>query len=398
MNKTIDNIPRQDAIQLICSHLKQASQIEYVPLHAARGRVTSQDVVSKINLPDTPSSRWDGISFSYDCYIACGGDVRGWKKGVDFEFTNTGIGIFNDAFDTMVKIEDTLFEGGSLVAIRQTNVVSGQNIISKGERMAVGDVLVPKNTLIQPSHLNLMASGGNLTVPVYRKPIVALIPTGNELISCSDSPLTGQTIESNTWSMRAKVEQWGGIGLIYPIQKDNMDTIKQRLLEAATQADIIVICGGSGRGRYDLLQNAISEIGTLFFSSVEHGPGKRTCFSVIDNTPVFGLVGPPGGEEMTFDFYVIPAIRTLLHQQHLESMVSVILDDDVAPHFRVNFYFTVRIYRGEDGELHGSTLPHAQLDRNISEHNGYLYIPKSSSGYKKGDRICVELRIGYENI
>lgn len=398
MFKTVDDISRQEAVQLICSRLKQYSDTEYVPLYESGGRVVSQDVISKLNLPDTPSSRWDGISFSYDSYIGCGEDVRDWKKGEDYEFTNTGIGIFNDAFDTMVKIEDTLFEEGNLIAIQQTKVIRGQNIIPKGERMTIGNILVPKNTLIRPSHLNLMASGGNLTVPVYRKPIVALIPTGNELVSCNDTPLTGQTIESNTWSMRSKVEQWGGTALIYPILKDNMDDLKQWLREAATQADIVIISGGSGRGRYDLLQNAISEIGTLYFSSVEHGPGKRTCFSMIDNTPVLGLVGPPGGEEMTFDFYVIPAVRTLLHQHHRESIASVILDDDASPHFRVNFYFTMRIYRGEDGELHGKALPHAQLDRNICEHNGYLYIPKNSSGYKKGERALVEIRIGYENI
>ena len=79
-------------------------------------------------------------------------------------------------------------------------------------------------------------------------------------------------------------------------------------------------------------------------------------------------------------------------------MLPAILDADAEPHPRVNFYFTLHVHRGKDHELHGRLLPHARLDRSIAEHNGYLYVPKGSRGYVKGDRAMVELRIGYENI
>ncbi len=91
-----------------------------------------------------------------------------------------------------------------------------------------------------------------------------------------------------------------------------MSALQHTLREAAKVADLIVIGGGSGRGKHDLLQTSISSVGTLFFSSVEHGPGHRTCFALVDKVLVIGVVGPPGGEEMTFDFYVVPGIRALL--------------------------------------------------------------------------------------
>ena len=395
----IDNIPREEAVRLIRSYCTKSLEPEYVKLEDACGRVAAKDICSRINLPDTPCSRWDGISFSYDDYSSRNGDVRGWEENEQYRFTNTGIPIFNDRFDTMVKIEDTVFEDGKLVSIKQKNPVERfQNVIPIGERMSIGEVLVRKDTLIQPSHLNLMASGNNLVVPVYRKPIVALIPSGDELVACADTPVCGQTIESNTYSMRAKVEQWGGRPVVYPIVKDNTSSLQKTLKEAAEFADLIVIGGGSCRGRYDLLQASISEIGTLFFSSVEHGPGHRTCFSLIDAVPVIGVVGPPGGEEMTFDFYVVPGIRAFLAQQHKETMVEVIVDEDIPPHPKVNFYFTMKLYRDESGVLHGKPLPHALLDRNIAEHNGYLRVPKTGDGYRKGDKVEVEIRIGLENI
>ena len=131
---------------------------------------------------------------------------------------------------------------GRLYAIRQSEPVErGQNVIPVGERMAIGEVLLSRNTLVRPSHLNLMASGGNLTVPVYRKPTVALLPSGDELVACSDTPMIGQTIESNTYSMRAKVEQWGGRALLYPILKDDTAALQRELRRAAAEADIVVV-------------------------------------------------------------------------------------------------------------------------------------------------------------
>ena len=268
------------------------------------GRVVAEDVRSRLNLPDTPCNRWDGVSFNFESYVRNGNSTEGWLEGVDYRLTNTGIGIFNDSFDTMVKVEDTEFREGRLYAIRQSEPVErGQNVIPVGERMAIGEVLLSRNTLVRPSHLNLMASGGNLTIPVYRKPAVALLPSGDELVACSDTPLIGQTIESNTYSMRAKVEQWGGRALLYPILKDDTAALQRELRRAAAEADIVVISGGSGRGRYDLLQAAIAEIGELYFSSVDHGPGKRTCFASVDGTPVIGVVGPPGEERIKHSVY-----------------------------------------------------------------------------------------------
>lgn len=395
----ITDIPRQEAIRLIGSHLKGGLGTEYLPLEETCGRVAAKDIRSKLDLPATPCSRWDGISFNFARYTRDRRNLEEWEEGVDYGFTNTGIGIFNDDFDTMVKIEDTDFRDGRLHAIRQIEPIRrGQNVIPVGERMRIGEVLVARDTLIRPSHLNLMASGGNLTVPVYQKPVVALLPCGDELVACNDTPLTGQTIESNTYSMRSKVEQWGGKALLHPILKDDSLALQKQLRQAAETADIVVIGGGSGRGRRDLLQASIAEVGKLHFSSVEHGPGKQTCFAVVDGTPVIGVVGPPGGEEMTFDFYVVPVIRATLRQNHRETIVPAILDEDVPPHIRVGFYFTVLVYRNEDRELHARALPHHRLDRSIAEHNGYLYVPKGGRGYAKGDRVSVELRIGYENI
>ncbi|MDD2484864.1 MAG: molybdopterin molybdotransferase MoeA, partial [Eubacteriales bacterium] len=368
---------------------------EMLPLQDAAFRVASRNVVSQINLPDTKCSRWDGIAFNYDDYAARNGDLSAWRENSDYIFSNTGIGIFNDSFDTMVKIEDTVFQGKQLLKIIQSQVKRGQNIIPVGERMSVGEVLVAKDMLIMPSHLNLMASGGNALVSVYAKPKVAILSSGNELLSNHDIVEVGRTIESNSFSMAAKIKARGGEAFVYPILPDDQSAIKARIKEAVRSFDVVVLGGGSGKGQHDLLQESLADLGTLYFSEVEHGPGKRTCFAVVDNTPVFGLVGPPGGEELTFDFYVLPALDSCLNQKRQTRKVRAVLDSDLPPHFRVSFYFTLRVYEKE-GHYHAEPLLNRNFDRAIADYNAYLFVTKTSEGYKKGDIVEVELRTFYE--
>lgn len=393
------NMPRHEAITLIADTLKYTPTEELVSLPDAVDRVAARDILSNLNVPDVRCSRWDGISFSFEHYTHCGSDVSNWKTPEDYIFTNTGIPLFRDEFDTMVMIEHTSFDGEQLCSINQPDVIQGQNVIPVGERMTVGECLVEKGALIRPSHLNLLATGGVVLVPVLRKPIVAVLTSGNELVSCWNTPVPGQTIESNSLSMCAKIRQWGGQPLRFPITRDSTTALQERLTQAAQVADLIVIGGGSGRGQFDLLQKATASAGTLFFSSVEHGPGKRTCFALIDNTPVLGLVGPPGGEEMTFDFYVMPAVKACLGQTYRVTTVQAVLEEDIPPHTRTDFYYTMLIRRASNGKtLFARPLPHFRLDRSIADHNGYLFIRKDSAGYARGEIATVEVRTGYENI
>ena len=237
-------IPRNEAVKLICDNLHYLQREEAVPLQDAAFRVASRDILSRIDLPDTKCSRWDGIAFGYDRYAAAGGDVSVWEENTDYIFSNTGIAIFRDEFDTMVKIEDTVFESGKLLKIIQPDVEKGQNIIPVGERMSTGEVLVARDTRIMPSHLNLMASGGNAIVLVYAKPRVAILATGNELVSNHDFVEAGKTIESNSFSMAAKVKARGGEAFIYPIIPDDPAAIKAGIKEAASSFDMIVLGGG----------------------------------------------------------------------------------------------------------------------------------------------------------
>lgn len=404
MNDAIDNIDRDDAVRLICSHIKYTPEKEVVALEDACGRTLFEDIRSQYCVPSVRCSRWDGIVFAYDDYEKIitrqdgKADFSSWAEGTDFVYSNTGIPVPGEKFDTMVMIEQTRFEDGKLREILQDDVEWGQNIIPPGEKMAEGELLAPAGTLVTPAHLNIFAMGGVMTVSVMRRPRVAIIPTGDELVPAALRPGPGQTVESNSYSMAAKLREWGAVPLLLPIQPDNPGLIQTALKSAAKEADLIVAGGGSGRGRHDYMQGNLSAAGTLYFSSVCHGPGKRTGFAVVDGTPVISLVGPPGGEEMTFDFYVKPAVFACLGRKFLITRTDAVLDEDIPPHHKTDFMYPLNLTRAEDGIIHASLADMNRFDRELTEHNGYIFVRKNSDGLRKGSVITVEIRTGCENL
>ena len=404
MSEAIDNIHRDDAVKLICSHMKYSPEKEIVALSDACGRTVFEDIRSRYDVPAVRCSRWDGIVFSYDAYREImdretnAGDFSSWKEGVDYSYSNTGIPVSREEFDTMVMIEQTRFEDGCLREILTNDVEREQNIIFPGEKMAQGELLASAGTYVTPAHLNIFAMGGVMTVPVKRKPRVAIIPTGDELVPGVLQPGPGQTVESNSYSMAAKLKEWGAVPLLWPIQPDNPELIQATLRSAAKEADLIVAGGGSGRGLRDYMQDNLSAAGRLYFSSVYHGPGKRTGFAVVDGTPVISLVGPPGGEEMTFDFYVKPAVFSCLGREFRITSVEAVLDEDLPPHHKTDFMYPLLLTRTPDGVLHASPVDMGRFDRDLTGHNGYIFVRKASDGLRKGSTITVEIRTGCENL
>ena len=131
---------------------------------------------------------------------------------------------------------------------------------------------------------------------------------------------------------------------------------------------------------------------------MEHGPAKRTCFFSVNGTPAIGLVGPPGGEELSFDFYVRPAVCACLGIDAVTSTVKAVLDTDIPAHGRTDFMYTLKVNREADGVLHAKCMPHADIDRNIAYHNAYIFVRKDGGGLKAGQTVTVEMRTGYENV
>lgn len=300
---------REQAIAAILAACDFHPAIETVALEESFGRVLARDAQARCDMPNCLTCAMDSVAVHWDDFANGMPDTHAWKRGVDWEFANTGVGM-PEGFDTAIVVEHALLsDDDTQVAFDALPSARFAGTVLAGKRMHAGDVLVAAGTVITPLLAAHIASGNNADVDVFAKPKVAFLPTGNELVPVGTAIARGKNIESNGIMMRGKIEQWGGQPLIYPIVPDEPAAIEAALRKAAAEADIVVLNAGSSKGSDDWSLEILDRIGEVLYHQINHGPGHHSSCSILDGTPVIGISGPPGGAAFTTDFYLRPAVQ-----------------------------------------------------------------------------------------
>lgn len=327
---------RDEAIAAILGACDFHPAVEEVGVSDSIGRVLAEDAVAQLDMPNSLTCAMDSVAVHWADFEAAAKDgetagipdTSAWKRGVDWQFANTGVGM-PEGFDTAVVVEHaTISEDEQHVTFDSAPSHKGAGTIAPGSRMHKGDVLVKAGTLVTPLLAAHIASGNNVVVRVVAKPKVAFLPTGNELVPAGGEIPRGKNIETNSIMMKGKIEQWGGEAILYPITPDKPDAIEAALRKAATEADIVVLNAGSSKGSDDWSLEVLERIGKVLYHQTNHGPGHHSSCSVLDGTPVIGISGPPGGAAFTTDFYLRPAMQKFLGQNTDPVRVPVRLAED----------------------------------------------------------------------
>ncbi len=198
----------------------------------------------------------------------------------------------------------------------------GSNIVPTGAEARSGDVLVPAGIRLAAPHLAVLAAAGAATVEVTRRPRVAILATGDELVELTDSPLPHQIRNSNSYTLAAQVALAGGEPQRLPIARDDLASLDTRL-EEALQCDLLLLSGGVSAGQYDLVEQALAARGARFhFTGVRIQPGKPAVFGELPAhsarsmaLPFFGLPGNPVSTMVTFLLFAAPLLRALAGEQ-----------------------------------------------------------------------------------
>jgi molybdopterin molybdotransferase/putative molybdopterin biosynthesis protein len=372
---------------MILNESKFETRMETLPVRQALGRVTASEVRAVNNLPNSPSSSMDGIAIKSANLTGEIPDTSGWREGVEFVFSNTGVGI-PDEYDTVVLIEDV--EVNDDHSIRITSIPKpGQNVKKVGDNLKAGEVLVTAHQLLGPAQLCLLAAGGITAVQVICKPRVAILPTGNELVSAGTTPPRGKNVESNGTLITATVEQAGGEAILYPITSDEPAEIRKTIQDALGRADIVILNGGTSKGTDDRSIEVLESLGRVLVYEMDYGPGKHTTMTIVDSKPIVGTVGPTFGCEFAIDFYVKPLMNSYLGIPDLEpARIKVRLAEDFIHSGKVNFHARLLLTRTTDG-FEARRAPFALIPQLMSD--AYLFIPGGSGGYKTGDEVEVVL-------
>jgi len=228
----------------------------------------------------------------------------------------TGSPMPDDA-DAVVRIEDTEERDGQVWVV--SKVQPGENVREPGEDMRAGQTVLEPGRGLRPADIGLLASLGLAVLQVRRRPVVAIVSTGDELVELGEPLAPGQIVNSNAYTLAAAVEEAGGVPRVLGIVRDTPEATRSAFADAFA-ADMVMSTGGVSMGTFDLVRQSLAELGVVErFWKVAQKPGKPLTFGVRERTPILGLPGNPVSTLVCFYVYVRPALRAMLglKQAHL---------------------------------------------------------------------------------
>ncbi|HET7637254.1 MAG TPA: gephyrin-like molybdotransferase Glp [Ktedonobacteraceae bacterium] len=322
----------------------QALPTTQVPLSEALGLVLAQDIVAQEDIPPFSNSAMDGFALlSRDSQPRAGQPPRlrvtgGVAAGYVSDQTvteGTAMRIMTGApvppgADTVIQVELTRSEGpqSEWVEIMQA-VPPGNNIRPAGEDMRQGQTILLQGNEIGSWEIGVLATLGWANVSVTRRPHVAILGTGDEVIDVDEPLRPGKIRNSNSYLLEAAVRLAGAIPHRLGVARDTVESLREKFTEAI-QYDLIITSGGVSVGDFDLVKNIMAEQGHVDFWRINMRPGKPVAFGSIGKVPLLGLPGNPVSAAVTFELFGRPIIRKMLgHTRLLRPQVDVVVTDGV---------------------------------------------------------------------
>jgi molybdopterin molybdotransferase len=321
-----DLLPVGDLVERILASVSPLPDFPQ-PLMEALGLAVAEDVVAPISLPSFDNSGMDGYAVAFDdvagaspdnpVHLPVVGEIGAGRAGLLAMSPGTAVKIMTGArvptgAESVVPYEWT-DRGVAQVRIEKAPT-RGQHIRRAGEDVAEGDVLLEHGTVLGPRHLGLLAAVGRATVRSRPRPRVVVISTGSELRD-PGSPLGHDSIyDGNSYLLAASARAAGAIAYRVGIVPDDPRTFSDALSDQLVRADLVVTSGGVSEGDFDVVKEALSSLGTVWFGGVGMQPGKPQGFGTVgeDATPIFTLPGNPVSAYVSFETFVLPAIRRMM--------------------------------------------------------------------------------------
>jgi molybdenum cofactor synthesis domain-containing protein len=353
-----------EAIQIVRQRTAPLST-ERVPIVEALGRVLAEDVVADTDLPPFDRAQMDGYAVRAQdvkeapVRLRIAGESaagRGWHHQLEEGHAvriMTGAPVPAGA-DSVQQVELTHeLKDGTVVELLE-GVETGKSIVPRGSEITAGEVVLRAGTTINAAMLAVLAAFGYAQVEVFRKPRVAVLATGSELVSVDQKPGQDQIRDSNNYSISAYAELAGAVVERMPLTGDETSLLKREITEAANRNDVIVTSGGVSMGVYDVTKAALKELDAeLFFERVALRPGKPTVFARLPNgTLVFGLPGNPVSVSVTFNLFARTALLAMqgIAEPTLKRETAVLARSVKGTTDREN-YLPAQLTTNDDGEL-----------------------------------------------
>ncbi len=386
----------EQALSLIRREVRVLPAVK-LPFADALGFVLAEDVFADAPMPPFAAASVDG----YAVVAADGPGLRrivgdqmaGYVAGLRVEpgsaaRVTTGAPIPPGA-DTMVMIEYTAERDGQ-VDIQTDNIQAGANIRPVGQDIEQGQLVLPKGALLGPPELGLLGTVGKTDVSVYRRPKVAVMSTGDEIVEPHETPQPGQIRDANRFSLMSVVRQTGAEPIDLGIVRDKAGSLEATIERGLAEADALLTSGGVSMGQLDLVKPYLARRGTVHFGRVNTKPGKPVTFATVDGKPCFAMPGFPVSALVSFEVFVRPALLKMAgHRRIYRPREQATLAHDVrhSPD-RTEFQRAV-LTRRPDGTLVASTTGFQGSGRLLSMvgANGLIVLPHGQGNFAAGSVV-----------
>ena len=389
----LTNVPLEQAKREYCACMRQqgfGADGETVPVQDACGRMTADAVYARICAPHYPASAMDGIALAARITFGASETTPVILKEGDFVTVDTGDPI-PEGCDAVVMVEDVIRSDDGSVRLYDA-AAPWQHIRQIGEDICAGEMILPSHTVISPSAIGAMLAAGVLTVSVLRRPVVGIIPTGDEIIPPTADPKPGDIVEFNSSIFSAMLTQWGAVPKTFPIVPDNKEAICAAVSDALAQCDIVLVNAGSSAGREDYSAAVIRELGEVLYHGVAMKPGKPAILGYQGKKPILGVPGYPVSGILVLTELLKPLIDDWFMSAPVPDVCRVAtLSRAVVSGLKYQEFVRVRL-GSVNRKLMASPLGRGSgVVSSFMKADGILEIPQGLEGYEAGSQVQVRL-------
>jgi len=366
----------------------------------AVGKVLSEDIIAKINIPSFDNSAMDGFALKHSDIkngitdfkiigeVKAGDNSNMEIKSGECTEIYTGAPIPKGT-DTIIMVEKTSTKDGKMILEKNYQSKLGKHIRLLGEQIKKGENALKKGSVINPSTASYLSALGETKVAVYSTPKIKIITTGNEIIQAGNPLKFGQIYESNSTALITLLKEQKAEDIIRQIGKDTIEELQETLSDSA-EFDIVILTGGISMGKYDLVADCLNELGVKKeFHKIAQKPGKPLYFGTKGNTLFFALPGNPAAVITSYYEYIFPTIRKMMgfENTRLKSVKLPLLDEVKIKANRSNFLKGkiekegVKVLFGQGSHILSS----------FSVADCLIYLPKGKELYKKGEEVEVHI-------
>lgn len=381
---------------------------EFIELHEAFERILAVDIVSDINLPAFTRSTMDGYAVKASstfgateenpAYLTVKGTIdmgkpAGFSIGSGEAAKISTGGMLSDGSDSIIMVEYTEIIDKTTIEIYRS-VAPGQHVIATGEDIKKSDNVLSCGQRLRPQEIGLLAALGKDSVKVYKKPVIGIISTGDEIVPINNIPDKGRIRDINTYTLSSLVREAGGIPVTYGIVGDDFEALLEKCSIAIAHSDMVLISGGSSVGTRDLTVEVLSSLpgSDIMVHGISISPGKPTILAKTSGKAIWGLPGHVVSAMIVFEIVIRPFMEKIsgLSSKYKKGLrIPALLSRNISSAQGRIDYMRVRLIEKNGIKWAEPVLGKPGLISNLTKADGLIEIGINTEGLDKGSKVWV---------